>query len=183
MKLPYLWSLKKPLFKFLFLFIFLYSIFYFLHEWYVKTYTLWDQKFITHIISMSDFFLKLLGYKTFKNFNDKEIQVLGIDGSNGVWVGSPCNAIPLFILFAAFIIPFPGRHKHKWWFIPTGIVFIHFANIIRVVALCMIAYHSPFSLDFNHTYTFTFLVYLFIFMLWVLWVKKFSGIDNNSIYN
>lgn len=177
MKLPSIVVLKNPLYKFLSLFILIYSIFYFLHEWIIKTYTLWDQKFITHIISSSDYFLKLFGYKTFKNLEDKEIQILGIDGSNGVWVGSPCNAISLFILFTAFIIPFPGNHKHKWWYIPMGIIFIHFANIIRVVGLCIIAYHSPFTLDFNHTYTFTFLVYLFIFVLWVLWVKKFSGIE------
>lgn len=182
MKLPLFGSLKSPLFKFLFFFVLIYSLLYFLHEWLIKTYTLWDQKFISHIISVSDYLIRALGYKTFKNIEDKEVQVLGIDGSTGVWVGSPCNAISLFILFAAFIIPFPGSHKQKWWYIPTGMVFIHFTNILRVVALCMIAYHSPFTLDFNHTYTFTFLVYLFIFMLWVLWVKKFSGIDVNSRY-
>jgi exosortase family protein XrtF len=152
----------------------LYLILYIIHQFLIKRYTFYDQKFIGSIIEASDFTLRLLGYKTFKVLQDRDMQVIGIDGSNGVWVGSNCNAISLFSLFSVFIIAYPGNQKDKLWYIPVGIVAVHILNIFRVVALAVIAYYSPQSLNFNHSYTFTLLVYAFIFLLWMIWVNKFS---------
>lgn len=153
---------------------FLYLILYLLYQFVVKRYTFYDQKFIGWIIESADLVLKTLGYTTFKVLQDHDFQVIGIDGSNGVWVGSNCNAITLFTLFAVFIIAYPGNQRDKWWFVPAGIVAIHVLNILRVTALAIIANAYPEYLSFNHTYTFTFLVYSFIFFLWMFWVNKFS---------
>lgn len=155
----------------------LYFLLFFLHQFIVRRYSFYDQKFIGLIISASDGILRLLGYKTFTILQDLDVQVIGIDGSNGVWVGSNCNAISLFSLFSVFVIAFPGQWKHKLWFIPAGIAAIHIVNILRVVALAIIAKSNYEYLDFNHTYTFTFLVYAFIFSLWMIWVNRFSGIN------
>lgn len=156
----------------------IYLILYFIYQFVVKRYTLYDQGFIGWIIESSDFVLKALGYTTFKVLQDRDMQVIGIDGSNGVWVGSNCNAITLFSLFAVFIVAYPGNQKAKWWFIPAGIVAIHLLNILRVVALAIVANSFPQYLNFNHTYTFTFLIYLFIFSLWIVWVNKFAEPKN-----
>ncbi len=153
---------------------FLYLFLYLIYQFIIKRYTLYDQGFIGWIIEAADLVLRGLGYTTFKVLQDRDMQVIGIDGSNGVWVGSNCNAITLFSLFAVFIVAYPGQQKAKWWFIPAGILAIHFLNILRVVALAMIANSYPEYLNFNHTYTFTFLIYLFIFSLWMLWVNKFA---------
>lgn len=152
----------------------LYLVLYLIYQFVVKRYTYYDQKFIGTIIQGSDFFLRSIGYKTFTVLQDRDFQIVGIDGSNGVWVGSNCNAISLFTLFSVFILAYPGHQKSKIWFIPLGIVAIHVLNLIRVIALVLIANYYPMYLDFNHTYTFTFLVYSFIFFLWVIWVNKFS---------
>lgn len=152
----------------------LYLALYLVYQFLIKRYTFYDQRFIGLIIKSADLFLRTLGYKTFMVLQDMDMQVIGIDGSNGVWVGSNCNAITLFSLFAVFILAYPGNKKNKLWFIPVGILAIHFLNIIRVVALAIIASHRPEYLNFNHTYTFTFLVYTFIFSLWVIWVNRFS---------
>lgn len=152
----------------------LYLILYLLYQFFIKRYTFYDQKFIGTIIEATDFLLHLLGYQTFKILQDHDFQVIGIDGSNGVWVGSQCNAITLFSLFGVFIIAYPGSHKNKWWYILLGIAAIHILNIFRVAALALIANYSPESLNFNHTYTFTFLIYSFIFLLWIIWVNKFA---------
>jgi len=153
----------------------LYLLLFLIHQFVVLRYTYYDQRFISWIIEGAELGLKVLGYKTFKVLQDRDMQVLGIDGSNGVWVGSNCNAISLFSLFTVFIIAYPGPWKHKVWFIPSGILAIHLINILRVVALAIIANYDYRLLDFNHTYTFTFLVYGFIFALWILWVNKFSN--------
>jgi exosortase family protein XrtF len=160
----------------------LYIVPYLLYQFIVKRYTLYDQKFISSIIHSTDFLLKTIGYKTFLSLSDRDLQVIGIDGSNGVWVGSNCNAITLFTLFSVFVVAYPGHQKSKLWFIPLGIVAIHILNLLRVVALALIAYYYPQALNFNHTYTFTFLVYAFIFLLWMVWIQKFSNRINVSTH-
>jgi exosortase family protein XrtF len=152
----------------------LYLSLFLVYQYVVKTYTYYDQGLISLIIRSADVLLRALGYKTFVVLQDRDLQVLGIDGSNGVWIGSNCNALTLFALFSVFVIAYPGPLKHKLWFIPAGIVAIHFLNIVRVAALAIIAKVNYNYLDFNHTYTFTFLVYAFIFLLWMTWVNKFS---------
>lgn len=155
---------------------FLYLFLFIVYTFVVKKYTYYDQKFIGSIISSAEYILNLVGYKTFTSLQDRDLQVIGIDGSNGVWVGSNCNAITLFSLFSVFIIAYPGYQKGKLWFIPLGILAIHILNIIRVIALALISFYLPPSyLKFNHTYTFTFIVYAFIFMLWMIWINKYSG--------
>jgi exosortase family protein XrtF len=151
-----------------------YFLLYLLHEFVIKRYTFLDQRFIGHIINSADMVLKMLGFKTFKALSDHDFQVIGIDGSEGVWIGASCNAITLFFLFGVFVVAYPGHQKSKLWFVPMGIITIHILNIFRVCALAWIAKHHPDYLDFNHTYTFTFMVYCYIFILWMLWVNKYS---------
>ncbi len=117
-----------------------------------------------------------MGYKTFASRDVNDMQVFGIDGSNGVWIGGPCNGITLMFLFAIFVIAYPGGIKNKLWFVPLGILIVHTINIIRILALVFIAKYDYRYLDFNHTYTFTFLAYSVVFGLWMLWVNKFSNI-------
>lgn len=166
--------------KFVFTAGLIYILLYIVYQFVIKKYTFYDQKFIGSIINAVDFLLHALGYRTFTVLQDHDYQVIGIDGSNGVWIGSNCNAITLFSLFSVFIIAYPGKLKDKLWYIPTGIIIIHILNILRVIALVLIAYYYPQYLNFNHTYTFTFLVYSFIFLLWMVWVNKFSGKLNQS---
>ncbi|MDZ4665858.1 MAG: archaeosortase/exosortase family protein [Bacteroidota bacterium] len=157
-----------------------YLFLYLIYQFIVRRNTYYDQKFIGTIINGSDFFLHLFGFNTFTVLQDLDFQVIGIDGSNGVWVGSNCNAISLFMLFVVFIIWYPGHQKSKLWFIPFGIITIHALNILRVMGLALIAKFAPNWLDFNHSYTFTFIVYAYIFVLWMWWVNKFAGKKTNA---
>jgi exosortase family protein XrtF len=90
-----------------------------------------------------------------------------------VWVGDPCNGVVLFALFTGFIIAFPGPGLRKLWFIPLGCGLIYLLNILRVGLLAVLQHWGPAgSVDFNHHYTFTFVVYGVIGALWVCWVKR-----------
>src|SRR4051812_47728802 len=82
----------------------LYLLFYLVYQFVVKRYSYYDQSFIRFLIESSDQVLHWIGYTTFKVMQDRDMQVIGIDGSNGVWIGSNCNAITLFGLFSVFII-------------------------------------------------------------------------------
>ncbi|RYU80293.1 exosortase X [Hymenobacter persicinus] len=91
-----------------------------------------------------------------------------------VRVGNPCNGLVLYALFAGFVLAFPGPWRRKLWFIPLGIALIYVLNIVRVGALAInhLYYHE--SVDFNHHYTFTFIVYACIFLLWMLWARRLA---------
>src|SRR4051812_34074585 len=81
----------------------LYLLLFLVYQFIVKKYTYYDQQFIGSIIRSADGVLKMLGYSTFNVLQDRDVQVVGIDGSSGVWVGSNCNAITLFTLFSVFV--------------------------------------------------------------------------------
>ncbi len=149
----------------------LYLVWYLLYEFIVKPSTLIDEKLISLIIANAALLLKLMGFTVYQSIEASNMQLIGVDGAHPVWIGSPCNALTLFMFFALFVIAFPGSVKKKFWFIPLGITIIHITNVLRVVALVMINYYAPQYLTFNHTYTFTILVYGIIFCLWMWWVN------------
>lgn len=147
----------------------LYLLWYMLYDnWLLKDG--WADHFlIDHLVKTTSFILKNLGYTIFEYAD-----AVGVDGTHGVLIGTPCNGLSLFALFAGFIIIFPGKWVYKLFFIPIGILLIHVINIFRLVGLALVVVYHPASLEFNHKYTFTVIVYVFIFILWIIWVNKFS---------
>lgn len=87
-----------------------------------------------------------------------------------------CNGLILMVLFAGFILAFPGPWKTKLWYIPLGVLGIYVINSLRVIALAVNHLYSRSSFEFNHKYTFLILVYGVIFCFWMIWVNRFSGI-------
>ena len=114
----------------------------------------------------------------------KNIYLLLMSGHPAVIVGIPCNGLVLYALFGGFVLAFPGPWQRKLWFIPAGMALIWALNVVRVAALAINHYYAHQSVDFNHHYTFTFVVYGCIFglwmlwMLWMLWAKRLSVRDH-----
>ena len=134
-----------------------------------------DRWVIDNLIYFTRIILTSLNYELIPlPHPDDFIRTVGIDGSHGVWVGDPCNGLSLFALFTGFIFSYTGKIKHKIWFTILGLLIIHFSNVLRIAALAIILYYAPETLDFNHTYTFTILVYSIVFVLWIAWANKFS---------
>lgn len=177
MKLKQLW--KDPLYQFLLKGLGLYAAWYVLYERWLHPLGSLDRMVIRSLEQASYFVLEKLGYSTLAESHVENIRTIGIDGTHGLWIGDPCNGLTLFALFTGFVIAFPGPLKKKLWFIPIGILAIHVLNVIRIVGLSLIIYYfpDPEVLDFNHTYTFTMIVYGFVFFLWYLWSSKLAGMD------
>jgi len=91
-----------------------------------------------------------------------------------------CNGLILMVLFAAFVIAFPGPWRQKLWYVPAGILVIYLINSLRVIGLALNQIFSKNSFEFNHKYTFTILVYGAIMLFWMIWVNRFSGIQNGG---
>lgn len=126
-----------------------------------------DKFLINHLIAITSFVLKAMGFIVFT-----EGRLIGIIDSSGLIVNQPCDGLSLFVLFAGFIIAYPGKIRSKFIFIPLGLLIIDLVNIVRIIALVIIVKYSPQSLEFNHSYTFTLIMYMIIFLMWVWWIRK-----------
>ncbi|MDO7886210.1 exosortase X [Hymenobacter cheonanensis] len=101
-----------------------------------------------------------------------DTSVLFMGNRPAVVVGSPCNGLVLYALFAGFIVAFPAPLRPKLWFIPLGMGLLYLLNIVRVAALALNQHYAHQSVDFNHHYTFSFVVYGCICLLWMWWVRR-----------
>lgn len=140
----------------------------FYDNWLINT-QLINSGLINHLVKTDAALLNFFGFTIFEYD-----QTIGIDGSHGVFIGDPCNGLSLFALFAGFVIAFTGKIKYKLPFIAIGLLIIHSLNIARIFTLTLLAKFYPDTLDFNHKYTFTYLIYSVIFVMWMVWVKKYA---------
>ena len=164
---------NEPIVKFLTFGFFLYLGWLAVYEWWIHPMEWVDKIVINNTLVISQKFLGWMGYEASLG-GDRMIQV---KGTPGLFLGDSCNGISLFALFSIFVIAFPGKIIYKIFFIPIGIGVIHLLNVLRIVALSVIETYSYEWTEFNHTYTFTILIYAVIFGMWLLWINKFSGLS------
>ena len=86
-----------------------------------------------------------------------------------------CNGLSVIVLFIAFVIAFTGKLKHTILYIIFGSLSIHILNIIRIALLCILIYKFPAQEEILHGVIFPLIIYGFVFLLWVIWVNKFSN--------
>lgn len=152
----------------------LYLFWLLLYYLFVKPYTSLDYYLNYSIVEIGVWVFDLFGQNAVLEIeSDHVILLLDQGNGRGIWVGDECNGFKLFSVFIIFILAFPSKWKHKLLYIPIGLIIIHLANVLRVVALVLINNHYPRYLDFNHLYTFTIFVYGIIFLLWFFYAKKY----------
>lgn len=88
----------------------------------------------------------------------------------GIW--DVCNGIDLMFIYSAVIILLPNSVGRKLMFLLSGNILFVFANILRIVSLYFIFRIKPDLFDFSHHYFFTLLMYAFIFIGWILFIKN-----------
>lgn len=131
-----------------------------------------DKVLCDHITRSSVALLELFGFAA--TVSPSASNLVMMNSQPAVIVGIPCNGLVLYALFGGFVLAFPGPWQRKLWFIPAGMVLIWVLNLLRVGALALNHHFAHSSVDFNHHYTFTFVVYTCIFGLWMLWAKRLS---------
>ncbi|GAA4382362.1 exosortase X [Hymenobacter koreensis] len=151
----------------------LYLVWFFGYEQWLAPDGRLDAALCNHIASTSGSALRAMGFDA----SLPQPTWLAVEGRPAVIVGAPCNGLVLYALFTGFIIAFPGPWRHKLVYIPLGIGLIFLLNIGRVVALALNQHYAHQSVDFNHHYTFSFVVYGFIFYLWMRWVRRYTPSD------
>lgn len=86
-----------------------------------------------------------------------------------------CNAISVIILFASFVFAFSSKFKDTFLFIIFGAALVFFLNILRIALLAVGLYHYPEYEEFFHNIAFPVVIYGVVFVLWIVWVIKFSA--------
>mgnify|MGYP006175249139 CR=1 FL=1 len=92
-----------------------------------------------------------------------------------------CNAISVIIMFAAFIFAFSNGFKRTISFILIGSFIIYGLNIVRIALLTYALYYYPEYEELLHGTVFPLFIYGVVFLLWILWVTKFSGYAKRNI--
>ncbi len=83
-----------------------------------------------------------------------------------------CNGLAVMILFVAFVVAFRGANTNAMvWFIPLGILMIHLFNLLRLGLLIVINHYYTSMFHFYHKFLFTGIIYIFVLLLWVIWVR------------
>ncbi|MBI4931933.1 MAG: archaeosortase/exosortase family protein [Bacteroidetes bacterium] len=167
---------REPIVKFLALGLILYLGWLALYEWWIHPLGWVDTAVIDNTLFISQKVLGWMGYAT----EMRGDRVMRIAGTPGLFIGDSCNGISLFALYSIFIIAFPGKIISKIIFIPAGILIIHLLNVLRVILLAIIETYSYEWTEFNHSYTFTIIIYACIFGMWLFWINKFSGMKKNK---
>ncbi len=105
--------------------------------------------------------------------NEPSMKII-INGKFVARVIEGCNAMSVIILFLSFIIAFAGQLKTTILYCLAGSIIIYAFNLIRIVILSVGLYHYPWRREMLHTVIFPLLIYGTVFLLWMVWVNRFS---------
>ncbi len=100
--------------------------------------------------------------------------------SGTIVINETCSGLKQFYQLTVLFVLFPGPWKHKTWFIPAGILLMHWTNIFRVVILSLVMAYAPQHWDFTHDWILRPFFYFVMFLYWLLWVERFKPARNRT---
>jgi exosortase family protein XrtF len=127
------------------------------------------------VSDQSEWLVNQLGYeaKTYLILNENFTRFY-VDKSYVARVVEGCNALSVMILFVSFVVAFKGKLIHTLVFNLAGVLIIHTLNIIRIALLVIgLRYYEEYK-TLMHDIIFPLFIYGVVFLLWIVWVNKFS---------
>jgi len=104
----------------------------------------------------------------------KTIKIIDNFHTSGVFLDRGCMGRNVLLAFSVMILALPGPFKHKLWYLPSGLIILTFVNVLRISGLAYINKCCPDYSDINHYLFFKLAAWTVIFILWYVWIKKFS---------
>ncbi len=131
--------------------------------------------FTRFVSRQTKWFTEFFGYETLIEPHPLQPSImLTLNGHYVARVVEGCNALSVIILFISFVVAFTGSLKNTLLFIIGGSVLIHFLNVARIGLLAMALTKYPQYEHVLHGVIFPAVIYGIVFLLWVIWVNKFS---------
>ena len=129
----------------------------------------------TVVAEQTEEVLTLFGFNAAHIQHDEEMSVkLILNGQYTARVIEGCNSVSIIILFLSFIIAFAGSFKATVIYGIFGSAFIYGINILRIAFLTVMLNKYPQQQELLHNLVFPAIIYGATFLLWVIWVQKFS---------
>lgn len=108
-----------------------------------------------------------------ENLNNSRFDVT-YNGVSLISIVEGCNAVSVIILFISFVLAFSGKFKKTLLFILFGILSVYILNVVRIALLTLLFFHFPKYNHLWHGVVFPLLIYGYVFVLWIIWINKFS---------
>jgi exosortase family protein XrtF len=171
-------SLKefKPTILFLVKFIGIYVVASLLYGFYVTTYSPSPDPATRAVSKQTANVLGLGGCPSMTKDDERKPTTQVIHENRSVLaIYEGCNGINIMIIFVAFLVAFGPIGKPLWLFMIVGALLIHLMNLARIVLLFWVVLYLPGFTYFMHKYLFTAILFVGVFLLWIVWVRKFSS--------
>lgn len=147
---------------------------------YIEHYRITDD-FTILVAEQSTNLLNWMNYHAYLSYQfDESFARLSLDGKYVARVVEGCNALSVMILFLSFVIAFKGRFFKTLIFSTLGILIIHLLNVLRISLLVIGLRYYPEYKELMHDIIFPLFIYGVVFLLWVIWVNKFSNHASDS---
>lgn len=172
-------SQYKPFFIFLIKFLLFYLLFAFVYKMYLEQYDVAKNEvdYFTEVVAnqTKQFMLVFTdSAQSIKHLEEPSLKIIYKE-KYVARIIEGCNAVSVMILFAAFVFAFSTEWKRTMLYIIFGVVILHILNVIRITMLSFALYHYPKYEGLLHGTIFPLFIYGVVFILWILWVTKFSG--------
>lgn len=169
-------STYKPFLLFISIFFGVYIVLTFLYQYFLNgfengtpdTITRWVAQNTQEIIS---WFYQLISVEKVPN---EPFFIIYFQNQSIARIVEGCNGVSVIILFVSFIAAFSGSLKNTLLFIFSGSLLIYILNVVRIAFLTVLMYNFPNQSHILHGVLFPLIIYGFVFILWVIWVNKFS---------
>ncbi|MFC4723484.1 exosortase family protein XrtF [Geojedonia litorea] len=168
----------KPVIKFILTFLLAYLVLSVAYKFYLdlSVGSKYYPDYLTQrVAKQSKELINVIGYtaEIINHPNEASIKLV-INGKYVARVVEGCNSISVIILFVSFMLAFAGRAKPTAMYIFAGSVLIYAINLIRIVILSVGLYHYPWRREILHTVIFPLIIYGLVFILWMIWVNRYS---------
>lgn len=128
-----------------------------------------------NVAFQTEWLLNKLGFIAEISQSDTELSMnLSMSKKPIARVVEGCNSINVIILFIAFIVAFSAKFKTTVLYILLGSLIIYTINILRIVVIAIAIYKFPQYESVLHEILFPLIIYGVMFMLWFIWIQKFS---------
>lgn len=140
---------------------------------YIATNLDYIQALKSSLIIPAVWIIKLFGFYTVYN----EMDVMVVNGPY-LRINYACLGLGVMSFLAAFVIAFPASLKPKLKLLVFGLIMIYLLNVLRIAALGVLLgfFESQRSNFTYHHEIFNIIVYICIFILLYIWIKKNTGV-------
>lgn len=133
-------------------------------------------KQLTNATAKSTSFLyqQLINKNTQITFKEKPdgITIVYVNGRQTIGIADHCNALGLYVLYVALLFCFKAPLKRKIIFSIAGCGLIFILNGFRCFMLTWLYLKQFHFFDFIHHYVFSTIIYILIFFMWVLFIRR-----------